>query len=131
MTDVELAIPPRAEYVGVVRLAIAALARAAGADEDRVDDLKIAVSEACTNAVLSHADAVVDGPISITWREEPERAVVEVLDSGAVYDPDTRGDEGPGMRLALSVALLRSLVDCEIAPRPEGGGMSARLSIAL
>jgi serine/threonine-protein kinase RsbW len=122
MAVVELEIPARSAYVGVVRLALAALARNAGMDEEAVDDLRIAVSEACTNAVLSTEQAAPDEPVTVTWREEPDRVAIEVADRGSVYDPEGAGENTQGIRMSLSISLLRSLVDeCEIEPRPDGG----------
>ena len=129
---VEIEIPSRSVYVGVVRLALASLARAAGLTEEVVDDLKIAVSEACANAVLSHEDAGADAPVTVTWMEEPDRVVVEVGDRGSVYDAVAPGQQydsqGFSGRALMSFALLQSLVDeCDLRPR-DGGGMCARLS---
>lgn len=128
---VELEIPPGSAYVGVARLALAALARKAGFDEEAVDDLRIAVSEACTNAVLSHEHAGTDQPIGIDWREEDARVIVEVHDRGAAFDPTSLDvSDTQGMRLSMSIALLESLVDeCDFSPRDEGG-MSTRLVIS-
>ena len=130
MADVELSIPARSAYVGVVRLAIGALARAVRLDEEVVDDLRIAVSEACTNAVLSHERLGVDAPVTVTWREEPDRLLVEIADEGAVYDSDELdADDTQSLRLSMSVAMLRTLMDgCEISPR-SSGGMSTRFIV--
>lgn len=131
MVDVELSIPAQSAYVGVVRLAIGALARAAELDEDIVDDLRIAVSEACTNSVLSHERSGVDARVTVTWNEEPSRLLVEIVDEGAVYDPDglDADDTQALLRLSMSVALLRSLMDgCEIGPR-DGAGMATRFTV--
>ena len=130
---VELAIPPRSVYVGVARLAVAALAREAGFDEERVDDLKTAVSEACTNAVLSSEEAGADEAVTITWAEDPDRVVIEVSDRGSNYDAGqvegALDSQGFSLRLALSVSLLRSLADeLTFEPRPEGG-MRTRLVV--
>jgi len=132
---IELEIPPRTAYVGVVRLALASLGRGLDLDDEAVDDLKIAVSEACTNAVLSNEEAGGDHPVSIKWTQEAERIVVEVADRGTIYD--RRGDDdslssgGISARVTMSVAMLSSLVDdFEISPR-HGGGSSARLVFPL
>jgi serine/threonine-protein kinase RsbW len=129
---VEIEIPSRTVYVGVVRLALASLARDAGVDEDTVEDLKIAVSEACANAVLSNEDAGQDAPVSVKWVEEPGKLLVEVGDRGAVYDPEAPDNPfdswGFSTRSLMSFALLKSLVgECNLAPRP-GGGMCAHLT---
>jgi serine/threonine-protein kinase RsbW len=131
MSPVELEIPARSAYVGVVRLALSSLARSADLDEDTVDDLKMAVSEACANAVLSNEQAGGNEPVQITWSEEPGRVVIEVGDRGDLYQggatPDSWDSGRISARVTMSVALLSSLVDeCEFIPRP-GGGTRARL----
>ncbi|MEA2498714.1 MAG: serine/threonine-protein kinase RsbW [Actinomycetota bacterium] len=127
MAMVELSIPPRSAYVGVVRLAVSSLARKAGLDEEVVDDLKIAVSEACTNAV---EDTPGDDPISIRWMEEDDRVTIEIADrrpSSNAEDPlDTQGFS---TRLTMSLALLESLVDSFELTAREGGGYCTRLVV--
>lgn len=134
MSEVELEIPPRSQYVGVVRLALAALARSAKLGEDAVDDLRIAVSEACTNAVISNEDAGVDQPVTITWVEGEDSIVVEIGDRGTLYEGGSSKDSWDSgkitPRITMSVALLSTLVDqCEFVPR-EGGGTYTRLVVA-
>ena len=122
---VELSIPPRSAYVGVVRLAVSSLARKAGFDEETVDDLKIAVSEACTNAIEGTEG---DEPITIGWIEEDDRVTVEIGDRRPVGNAEDPTDtQGFSTRLTMSLALLESLVEgFEISPR-DGGGYCTRL----
>lgn len=125
MVSVDLEIPARSPYVGVVRLALSSLARTAGLDEEALDDLKIAVSEACANAVLASEEAGSSDSITIRWTEEADRLIVEISDP--VSSPDDQGTVatdtgGFSSRLAMSGALLETLVDsCEIQPLPDGG----------
>jgi serine/threonine-protein kinase RsbW len=133
VADVAIEIPARSVYVAVVRLAVASLARGAGFDEEVVDDLKMAVGEACANAVLSHETSGSTAPVTVTWSDEGDALVVEVRDRGAGYDPfapaEVLDSQGFSTRFVMSIALLRSLVDeCQISPR-DGGGMCARLSL--
>jgi serine/threonine-protein kinase RsbW len=118
--------------VGVVRLAISSLARAVAVPEENLDDLKIAVSEACTNAVLAHEENDIGDPVTITWMDKQDRFVVEVGDRGPVYDESVADEEdslGLSTRRAMSFALISTLVDeSEFEPR-EGGGMRARMVI--
>jgi serine/threonine-protein kinase RsbW len=121
-----LEIPPRSQYVGVVRLAFAALARSADLGEDTVDDLRIAISEACTNAVISNEDAGEEQPVTVSWAEDANRIVVEIGDRGRVYEGGSTKDSWDTgnitPRITMSVALLSSLVDeCEFVPRADGG----------
>jgi serine/threonine-protein kinase RsbW len=129
---VHIEIPPRSAYVGVVRLAIASLARAADFAEDAVEDLKIAVSEACANAVLSMEEAHSSDPVSVSWNEEGKRIVIEVSDTGVVPESPSEDVDSQGFstRLFMSHALLTSLVDeYQFVPR-DSGGMVSRLIIA-
>ena len=111
MPAIEITIPPRSVYVAVVRLAVASLARNAGLDEDRVDDLRIAVSEACTNAVLAHEEAGTQDAVAIRWEDEDDRLVVDV--HSKVQPPPVALEDSHGFstRSVLSQALLDSLVD--------------------
>ena len=132
MSQVEIEIPSRSVYVGVVRLALAALARSAGLGEEAVDDLRIAVGEACANAVIANEEAAPDSPVSVNWSLEDEQIVIEVGDRGQGFDTENLGrDEDFQARMNLSMALLESLVDsCEVAQRSDGG-MCARLVMNL
>jgi anti-sigma regulatory factor (Ser/Thr protein kinase) len=110
--DVEIQIPPRPEYVGVLRLALGSLARGAGMDEESIDDLRIAISEACTTAVMTHEAGDTDEPVIVVWRVDESAVSVEISGMGSAEahsrDVDTQGFS---TRVAMSEALLKSLVD--------------------
>src|SRR5688572_16615622 len=130
---VSLEIPPRTPYVGVVRLTIAALARNAGLDEELVEDLRIAVSEACANAVIANEEAGSSEAVVVDWLQEETRIVIEVGDRGSGLQGEASqvDTDGFSSRLAMSVALLESLVDeFTFTPR-EGGGTTARLTLSV
>ena len=50
--SIEIRFPSRSEYVGVVRLAVSGIAQRCNFTMDEIEDLKIAVTEACSNAVI-------------------------------------------------------------------------------
>ena len=113
MTAVEVQIPPRPEYVGVVRLALGSLARTAGMDEESIDDLRIAISEACTNAVEATEAGGSPEPVTVTWDVEDPTVAVEISGAAPVValDDSDVDTQGFSTRLAMSEALLKSLVD--------------------
>src|ERR1700730_8734776 len=78
----ELEVPARVEYVRLVRMLVASLAASRRElDEDRLDDLRLAVSEACTLAGEGAGAAEgVDGRLVISCREEPDAFVVDLHD---------------------------------------------------
>ena len=128
MPSVQIEIPPESVFVGVVRLAVSSLARTAGLDEASVDDLRIAASEACTNAVLSTEAAGSSAPVSVTWIEEEDKLIMEV---GAVQalarEADPFDSQGFSSREVLSEALLRSLADDYAVLAEASGGTRTRL----
>ena len=116
--DVELEIPARPEYVSLARLVISSLAssRRELAD-DRIDDLKLAVSEACTNAIEAYP-AAGEERVILRWRDGPDRLEIDVQDEGPGFDPSTLPERltvadpaRPQFDRGLGVPLMRALVD--------------------
>jgi serine/threonine-protein kinase RsbW len=106
---VELRIPCSAEYVSVARLAVSAVASRMDFGVDALDDLKLAVGEACANAI-QHA---AEGEIAIVCTLEPDRLVISVRDCGVGFDPKSArsrpADELPDGGLGL--ILIQALMD--------------------
>ena len=105
-TDIRLTLPARAENVAVVRHVLGALAEALNLDRAVVDDMRLAVTEACTN-VVRHAYGGREGTIDVVVRPRGELLEVVVTDEGRGLgpSPDTAG---PGLGLALIEALTHS-----------------------
>jgi serine/threonine-protein kinase RsbW len=135
--DVEIEIPPRPEYVALVRHVVGAAARMGGLSADLVDNVKLAVSEAATNAVSMSQRASSDEPVQVTAEIEGDRLLVRVTDRGS-HDEALRslqtGDTDPSsldfsFERGLSLPLIQGLVDeFEIEPR-DGGGSVVRMTI--
>ena len=128
-----MSIPAGTAYVGIIRLAVASLARSAGFDEERIDDIRIAVSEACTNAVLAHEEAGTQEPITVTWEEAGDRIVVQVQDrvgtpAGEGVSP--QDSQGFSSRMVMSVALLQEMADELTIDAGESGGTISRLTFS-
>ena len=123
-----LSFPAQAEYLVLCRLAVAALAGLAPLDDELVDDLKLAVTEACTNTI-QHAYRDGDaGRVELRYEVEDGLVRITIEDSGVGPSderPVNRGEREGGMGLAI----IRSLVDeLELQPGPEGRG--TRLTLA-
>ena len=135
--DVEIEIPPRPEYVALVRHVVGAAARMGGLSPDLVDNVKLAVSEAATNAVSMSQRASSEEAVQVTAEIEGDRLLVRVTDRGS-HDEALRtletGDTDPSslefsFEKGLSLPLVQGLVDeFEIAAR-EGGGSVVRMTI--
>ncbi|WP_050613781.1 anti-sigma B factor RsbW [Bacillus testis] len=79
---VEMKIPAKPEYIGVVRLTISGIASRMGFSYDDIEDLKIATSEACTNAVQHAYKGMEEGEVTIGFGLYPDRLELMVADNG-------------------------------------------------
>ncbi len=85
---VEIQIPPRTEYLAMVRGFVSeVVAREAGVDAQRLEDLRVAVSEAVTNSIAAHARRRIEDPIRIRCVPSPGRVEIQVHDRGEGFDP--------------------------------------------
>lgn len=133
---IELQIPARAEFVALVRLVVSSLASARRVlADDRIDDLKLAVSEACTNAIEAHGAAALDDRIVVRCREADDRLEVSVEDRGEGFDPLALPEHPPvtdpqrlNFERGLGIPLIRTLVD-EVEFEPSDAGTSVRLTM--
>lgn len=94
-----------------------------------MDDIRIAVSEACTNAVFVNEEAGGDQPVSVSWTRHSDRIEVEVGDrnESPSDQPDALDSQGFSSRLVMSMALLEELADELEVARRSGGGTSVRM----
>ena len=105
-SDIRLTLPARPENVAVVRHVLGALAEALRLPDDVVDDMRLAVTEACTN-VVRHA-YVDEGTIDVVVRPKGNALEIVVSDTGRGIGPSPDTD-GPGLGLPLIAALTDSL----------------------
>lgn len=105
---VELKVPAKPEYVGVVRLTVSGVANRSGFSYDDIEDIKIAVAEACTN-VVNHAysDTDVHRDIYITCSVFHDHIEVSVSDRGRGINVEKiREEQGP-IQLTDTIAELK------------------------
>ncbi|GAA0431692.1 anti-sigma B factor RsbW [Lentibacillus halophilus] len=92
----EMRVPAKADYVGIVRLSISGIANRIGFTYDEIEDLKIAVSEAITNAVDHAYQEGDNGEVSVGFGVYDDRLEVMVADHGGSFDlNDVKGGIGP------------------------------------
>jgi serine/threonine-protein kinase RsbW len=106
-STVELRISARPENVALARLALAGVASVAGASHEETADLKLAVSEICTNAVLHAYGDATDGGVVLRYSVAGDVLTVEVSDFGAGFDPKNGAEPVSTPRdgtLGLSIA---------------------------
>ena len=114
--DIRLTLPARAEYVALVRHVVAALAEALALPQQLIEDVKLAVTEACTN-VVRHAYQGTEGPLEVKVEPKSGSLTVIVTDHGTGIRPNPASD-GAGLGLPLIAALASQL---EIGDAEEAG----------
>src|SRR3954462_14191911 len=120
-TDVKLTLPAQPENVSVIRHVLAAFAEALRLPDDLVEDLRLAVTAACTN-VVRHAYPP-DSPGSVEISIRPEADVVNVVVADRGRGIGTSSDtSGPGLGLPLIAAIADEV---ELQPVPGGGSRVA------
>ena len=133
--DVEIQIPPKPEYVALVRHVIGATARMGGLSPDAVENAKLAASEASTNAVVVTARAEHRGPVEVTAGVEGDRIRLFVADRGRHGEPAEIVEEVEPSSLdftferGLSLPLIQGLADDVSLSEREGGGSVVAMTI--
>jgi stage II sporulation protein AB (anti-sigma F factor) len=98
-----------------------AVARSAGADEDQLEAVRLAVSEALTNAVI-HAYPGRDGCIHVVAWSARGEFVVEIADDGLGFQTHT---DTPG--LGMGLGLISQVTDDFTIRQPQSGGTAVRM----
>jgi anti-sigma regulatory factor (Ser/Thr protein kinase) len=154
MPSVRLSFSPAPAYVRTARLVGVAVARRAGVAEDLLEEIRLAIGEACSRAVALHRTYGLPDLVDVSIADRAERFTVAVVDraangGGALHAPPT----DPAMFLTDSVppigsgpeslseevlaarmglALLAGLVDdLEVSTVGDGQGTEVRMSWPL
>ncbi|MCX4818331.1 ATP-binding protein [Streptomyces sp. NBC_01142] len=133
MATVELRFSAQPEHVRTARLVAAAVARRAGVDEAVLDEVRLAVGEACSRAVGLHRSHGITAPVRVVLSEEEKTFSIEVGDevpsagsggasdvpgarNGSDEDLDSDGEDEMGL------AVISGLVDdVEVSSTEDGG----------
>jgi serine/threonine-protein kinase RsbW len=121
---VQLRIPARAEYITLGRLALTGLSRLRELSDETLADLKLALTEACSNSVRHAYRDGRTGVVDIDYNLQPDYLEIEVSDDGPGFDyVETEGEEnGELTEGGLGLAIIRSLTDeFELGSRNGGG----------
>jgi len=132
MATVELTFSALPAHVRTARLVATAIARRTGVAEAVLDEVRLAVGEACSRAVEAHRLHCPGEPVRIELRDDSGRfevIVTDVAPSEDLHDHDSRNPlmgangELPG----LGIAVISGLADdVEVYPSPKG--MRIRMS---
>lgn len=131
--DFEIEIPPTFEHLAMVRSVLSSALEAEPVlKEERLQDLRLAVSEATTNAIEAHNRAGVEAAVGIRITIADQKVTVRVSDQGGGFDPSKLKKHPPvtdperlEYERGLGVTLMRRLTDdCTITPTAGGTTVS-------
>ncbi|MHB1999018.1 MAG: ATP-binding protein [Solirubrobacteraceae bacterium] len=123
--EIDLELPARAENIAIVRHAFGALGEVYGISEQRLSDIRLAVTEACTNVVV-HAYPDEEGPLEVEAKLAGEELTIFIRDrgKGIVPRPDSPG-------LGLGLPLIASLADNVKLGHDDDGRTEVQMGFSL
>jgi anti-sigma regulatory factor (Ser/Thr protein kinase) len=147
MPTVEVTFTPLPAHVRTARLVATAVARRSGVDETLLDEVRLAVGEACSRAVEAHRRHCPAEPVKIEMTDQGERFVVVVSDhaptggtapagiNGHSTSHDTapdalaliQGAEEAGIPAGFGLAVISGLAD-DVRVSSTSSGVSVRMS---
>ena len=124
---VRLTIPAKPEYITLCRLALTGLSRLRPLPDETLADLKLALTEACSNSVR-HAYADREGSVEILYELHADKLVIEVLDEGDGFQGAETATEADELSEGgLGIAIIQAIADeFEIGKRAGGTGSRLR-----
>jgi anti-sigma regulatory factor (Ser/Thr protein kinase) len=140
MAVVELTLAPLPAHVRTARLVGVAAARRAGLDDALVDELRLALGEACSRAVGLHVRHAQGAPVRVAIADDPGSLTITVVDQGPAAGPvpeDPAGDlldndeDDDVVDPDVALAVLSGLVDdCAVDAGPGGTTVTLRWPLA-
>ncbi len=138
MATVEVTFTPLAAHGRTARLVATAVARRSGVAESLMDEVRLAVGEACSRAVETHASQCPDEPVRVALSSEAGRFEIEVinagkaggLDSGASGGLVPKPAGGDIMPPGFSLAVIAGLAD-DVQISETEAGTSVKMSWPL
>jgi serine/threonine-protein kinase RsbW len=124
--DMELALPARATNIAVIRHAFGALGEAFALDEEILSNIRLAVTEACTNVVVHAYPDEHEGLLEVAATLQADKLEVLVRDQGPGIRPRP---DGPG--LGLGLPLIASLTESVQLSRDEDERTEVRMTFPL
>ncbi len=129
---VELKIPAKAEMLSIVRFALANIAAQLDIGSEEIEDMKIAVSEACTNAVqYAYPKKSADkNYIVIKFKPQKESLEIIVQDKGCGFNakkPPKRELHDEDIHMGLGIVFMKNLMDKVSISSAKGKGTTVKM----
>ena len=127
MATVEVTFTPLPAHVRTARLVATAVARRSGVDEALLDEVRLAVGEACSRAVEAHRRHCPAEPVKMEMTDQGERFVVVVSDHAPAKTDGPASANGHGVSPAGAVTVVQGADDVGI---PAGFGLAVISGLA-
>ncbi|MEV4417615.1 ATP-binding protein [Catellatospora sp. NPDC049609] len=125
MATVRLEFTPEPAHVRTARLVGVAVARRAGVPDDQLDEVRLAIGEACARAVARHQRVGLRDVVAVAF-SDGDRYLVQVWDHA--------GDDAPiadeeQITVDVSASLLQAIVkDLQVRPLDDGPGTEVQMA---
>lgn len=126
--NLSISVPSKPEYVNVIRLTASAIASRVGFDIEQIEDIKVAVAEACTNAIKHGIKNNMEN-FDVKFSIDCDRIVINIIDNGIgfssdqIEEPDlTTPKEG-----GLGIFIIKSLMDEVMISSDVGEGTNIKM----
>lgn len=131
---VVLEVPAKPEFLLLARLAATGVGRSAGASEETIADLKLAVTEAVANAVRHAYPPDSPGRVSVELSADGGRLQIAVSDEGRGLGDAELTSDGPSEpgESGMGLSIIRAIADeVEVGAGPDGRGTRVRFACKL
>ena len=128
MATVQVSFTPLPAHVRTARLVATAVARRSGVSETLMDEVRLAVGEACTRAVETHAAHCPNEPVRVALSDGEGKFEIEVINAGRPAGA-TSGDASL-MPAGFSLAVIAGLAD-DVQISETEAGTSVKMSWPL
>lgn len=132
MDHIKLSMPNKPEYVSIIRLTASAIASRIGFNIDEIDDIKVAIGEACTNAIRHGCDRIND-TYDIEFFAYKDKIEIQITDTGKglaklnIKQPKVEDLREGG----LGLFIIKTLMDDVEVITSEGKGTVIRMTKML
>ena len=113
----EISVKSRTENLSLIRDFVSSKTSDAGLAKDEIENVMLAVDEACTNIIKHAYNSFPDGEIVIKLEYNSDKLLVTIIDHGSTFDPN--GIPDPDLQKyyrngrvgGLGMFLMKTLMD--------------------
>jgi serine/threonine-protein kinase RsbW len=125
---VRLSFPAKADYLLLARLALSGIARSLPLDQEELADLKLAVTEACGNAVR-HAYGADGGSVEVAFVVGSDSLEMIVEDQGSGIGEAEDQEQPEPLEGGMGMSIIRAVMDdVDVGEGEDGRGTVVRMT---